>query len=65
MTDRCEISRTVCVAGISNDKFLNVAALKLYFGNKNRSGGGDVELVKLLEERGKVQITFKEHQGWL
>ena len=51
------------MTGISNDKYLNVAALKLYFRNKNRSGGGDIELVRLLEERGKVQITFKERQG--
>lgn len=38
-------------------------ALKFYFENTRRSGGGDVKEIKVLPGKNAVQITFEEPEG--
>ena len=59
---RCEISRSVLVAKINNEQFHNLAALKLYFGNNKRSGGGEIDTVEELCG-GSYIVTFQDHNG--
>lgn len=60
---RCEYSRSILVANITNEQFRsNIPALKLYFGNQKRSGGGTVDTVQVLPG-GSAIITFQDHNG--
>ena len=58
----CEICRSVRISGITHnysDQFI-----ELYFENERRSGGGELEGVKLLGD-GEVIVTFKDSKGKL
>lgn len=39
-------------------------AIKLYFSNKKRNGGGPVEKVERASDRGSAVVYFKNCDGW-
>lgn len=45
------------------DNTVSEDALRLYFANKKRSGGGDISIFNLDREKGFAHISFKEKEG--
>ena len=41
-----------------------IDSIKLYFENKRKSGGGEIETILYDENKKAVYITFKKEGGW-
>ena len=52
----------IVVTNITEQGFQNEAALRKYFMNPQRSGGGEVEQV-VYHGQGRATVTFKDHTG--
>ena len=56
-----EKGKTIKVTGLASNTTED--SVWSYFGNKRRSGGGEVETVELLSDTGMAFVTFKDVDG--
>ena len=48
---------------VTFNRSISQQKLEMFFSNKKKSGGGEIESMEFISEEGKLLITFKDVEG--